>query len=289
MYNRIINLGLLNWMSDEGFLKLSYHIYLNRKLDLNNPQTFNEKLQWLKIHDRNPLYIQYVDKYEVRKYIASRFGCDLLIPVYGVWDTADDIDFQALPEQYVLKCTHDSGSICICDNKKTFDIDAAKRKLNNRLRHNLFYWGREWPYKGVKPRIIAEKYMVDTAGRKELTDFKLMCFNGKVRCSFTVTDRFSEDGLKVTFFDREWNRMPFERHYPADKKDIPKPASYDRMVVIAEEISTGHPFMRIDFYEINEQVFFGEITLYPGNGMEEFIPEEWDLKLGEWIQLDEVK
>lgn len=288
IFKRLVRAGLFNRMSDEMFLKLSYHMNFGKKIDLNNPVSFNEKLQWLKLHDRKAEYIKYVDKYEVRNFIEEQFGSEILIPIYGVWDSVEDIDFDKLPEKFVLKCTHDSGSVCICENKATFDFQGAKRKLQQGMRHNLFYWGREWPYKGVKPRIIAEKYMSDSSGTGELTDYKLMCFNGKVRCSFTGTDRFSGDGLKITFFDLNWNRMPFERHYPADPKPIPKPKSYDRMIDIAERISCGHPFMRIDFYEIDGCPYFGEITLYPGNGMEEFTPEIWDKKLGDMIDISEV-
>lgn len=287
VYSRLIRWGIFNRMPDEKFLRLSYRINLGKKLDLENPRDFNEKLQWLKLHDRRPEYIQYVDKYAVRGFIEQKFGTDILFPIYGVWDSVEDIDVDSLPEKFVLKCTHDSGSVCICEDKGNFDFSLAKRKLKKCLKHSMFYWGREWPYKGVKPRIIAEKFMRDNSGAKELTDYKLMCFNGRVRCVFTGTGRFSKDGLKITFFDREWKRMPFERHYPAEPKPIPKPASYEKMVKIAEEIARGYPFMRVDFYEIDELPYFGEITLYPGNGMEAFTPDSWDRIFGDMIEINE--
>ena len=277
--------GFFNWMDDDTYLKIAYKIKLGSKLNLENPLTFNEKLQWLKIHDRNPLYTKLVDKYEVKKYVADKIGEQYIIPTYGVWDRFDDIDFNSLPSKFVLKCTHDSGGIVIVPNKDNLDIKSAKKKLEESLCHN-YYWGqREWPYKNVKPRIIAEKYMEDSNDSKELVDYKLMCFNSKVKCSFTCTNRGSKDGLKVTFFDTEWNRMPFIRHYPADISCMDKPKSYDEMIVLAEKLSEKIPFARIDFYEIHDRPYFGEITLFPGSGMEEFDPSDWDLELGKWIDL----
>lgn len=273
-------------VSDKIYLKLSYRVIFHKKLDFDNPKTFNEKLQWIKLYDRNPEYTAMVDKYQVREYIEKKLGDKYLIPLLGVWDDPKKIDFNSLPEKFVLKCTHDSGSVILCD-KKSLDETLVRKKLASKLKKNMFWWGREWPYKNVKPQIIAERFMQDSSG--ELRDYKFMCFNGKVKCSFVCSDRFSDQGLHVTFFDKEWNVMPFERSFPSVKEGLPKPANYDKMLELAETLSEGIPFVRVDFYEVNDQIYFGELTFFPGNGMEAFQPEEWDYQLGEWITLPERK
>jgi hypothetical protein len=275
--------GLLNWMSDKSFLKLLYKVHFGRRLDLVTPKSFNEKLQWLKMYDRNPQYCMLVDKYEVKQYVANVIGEDYIIPTLGVWDSVEEVDWQSLPNQFVIKCTHDSGSVVVCKNKNDLDIDAVSKKLKKCLKKNMYYWGREWVYRDVKPRIIAEKFMKDE--KPELTDYKFMCFDGKVKCAFLCTNRFSEGGLKVTFYDTEWNKMPFERQHPSESIPAPKPQSYNEMVALSEKLATGIPFVRVDFYEINGRPYFGEMTFFPGDGTEAFTPEEWDYKLGEWIVL----
>lgn len=278
----------LNFLPDRMYLKILYWACIGKKLDLDAPQTFNEKLQWLKLYDRKPEYTMMVDKYEVKKYIADIIGEKYIIPTLGVWNSFDEIDFDALPQQFVLKCTHDSGGIVICKDKSELDISAARTKIENSLKKNYYKYGREWPYKNVKPRIIAEKYM-DTSDGQQLVDYKIMCFNGKAKCLFICTDRYSDSGLKVTFFDRDWNKLPFERHYPSDHNHIIRPKNLELMFVLAEKISKEMKFVRIDFYEVHDRVFFGEITFFPGSGIEEFTPAEWDLKLGSWISLTKEK
>ena len=277
---------------DAFYLKLLYKAKMGKRLNLDNPQTFNEKLQWLKLYDRNPEYIKMVDKYEAKKYVASIIGEEYIIPTLGVWDRFDDIDFDKLPDQFVLKCTHDSGGLVICKDKNTLDIQQARKKINHCLKRNYYLNTREWPYKNVKPRIIAEKYMEDEAEEQpddytntELKDYKLMCFGGKVECSFVCSGRYSEDGLKVTFYNSGWKMMPFERHYPREKEPINIPTNYNKMVRFAEILSNRIPFVRVDLYEINKKLYFGEMTFFPGSGYEEFTPDEWDWKLGSWIRL----
>lgn len=284
IYNNIVHTGITNFLSDETYLKLTYRVRFGEKLDFNNPVTFNQKLQWLKINDRQDRYIELVDKVRVKDYVANVIGERYIIPTLGVWDSFDDIDFSKLPDQFVLKCNHDSGSIVICRDKNTFDKEKARRKLTKGLKSDMYYWGREWPYHGVKRKILAEEYMEDDDA-EELKDYKLMVFNGKVKCSFVGSERFSEDGLKITFFDTDWKVMPFERHYPKSKLEIAKPLNYDEMVKLAEKLARDIPFARIDFYEIGGKTYFGEITLYPGSGFEEFTPFEWDKTLGSWIKL----
>lgn len=275
-----ISAGLFNGMDDERYLKMIFKSVMGKPLNLENPVTFNEKLQWLKLHDRREEYTDMVDKYEVKKLVADKIGSEYVIESLGVWNDADEIDFDALPEQFVLKCTHDSGSVVVCKNKAELDIPAVRKRLNEGLKHNYYNSYREWPYKNVKPKILAEKYMGE-----ELTDYKLMCFGGKPECLFTCTERFSPNGLKVTFFDTDWNRLPFERHYPASGKEIKKPEKLGEMLSIAQRLAEGTRFVRVDLYEIGGRIYFGELTFYPGSGLEEFRPAEWDAKLGELLKL----
>jgi len=264
---------------------------MGKKLDLKDPQTFNEKLQWLKLYDRRPEYTMMVDKYLVRNYIAEVLGEEYLIPLLGVWDDPDEIDFDALPGQFVLKCNHNSGlGMCICTDKSNLDIGKVKRELRKGLAQNYYLTGREWPYKDVPRKIVCEKFMTDRAKEirqdtAELKDYKFMCFNGSVKCSFVCSDRFSQKGLHVTFFDRDWNVMPFERHYPYCKEGLPKPLNYDKMIAFSERLARDLPFVRVDLYESSGRLYFGEMTFYPGGGFEGFTPEEWDRTLGSWLEL----
>lgn len=274
-------------MPSKLYLKIKYKNKIGKKLDFKNPKTFNAKIQWLKVNDKNDVYTKLVDKYEVKKYVTDKIGKEYVIPTLGVYENFDDIDFSKMPEQFVIKCTHNSGGIVVVKSKKGLDVEKAKKKINECLKENYYYRGREYPYKNVKPRIIVEEYMEDK-NSDELVDYKVMCFNGKAKMIFTCTERFS-DGLKVTFFDLDWNRLPFERHYPASKKKIPKPRNLKKMIELSEKLAKGIPFVRMDWYEINGKLYFGEYTFYPGGGMEEFIPEEWDEKVGEMLNLEQVK
>lgn len=286
-----IKYSLKKLIPDKVFLEYEFKKTIGRSLNLRNPQTFNEKLQWLKLYDRKPIYTAMVDKYEAKKYVANIIGDQYIIPTIGVWNNFDEIEFDSLPLQFVLKTTHDSGGVVVVKDKRKLDIDSARSKIEKSLRRNYYYsLGREWPYKNVKPRIIAEKYMSDESGISqdsgELTDYKLMCFNGKVRCTFTCTDRFN-GGLKVTFFDNDWNVLPFERHYPKSDKPIARPRQFEKMKELAEKLSKDIPFVRTDFYEVGDDIYFGELTFFPGSGFEEFNPESWDYELGSWIRLPE--
>ena len=284
VYYNFVHAGITNILSDATFLKLTYRVRFGKKLNLKNPKTFNEKLQWLKLYDRNPKYVDMADKIKAKKYVADIIGSKYIIPTLGVYDSFEQIDFEKLPNQFVLKCNHDSGSVVICKDKSQFNIEKAKQKLQKGLRTDAFLEGREWPYKDIDRKILAEEYL-EEPGIEELRDYKLMCFNGKVKCSFVGSERFSGDGLKVTFYDRNWKPMPFERHYPRSKKPIDKPVHYEEMVNMAEKLSDNIPFLRVDFYEVGGKVYFGELTFYPGSGWEEFTPELWDEKLGSWIEL----
>lgn len=271
-------------LNDELYLKILYKKIVGKKLNISNPQTFNEKLQWLKINDRKDLYTTMVDKYAAKEYVANIIGEEYIIPTLGIYNKFEDIDFEKLPNQFVIKCTHDSGGVVICKDKSNFDIKKAKNKINKCLKKNYYYLGREWPYKNIKPRIIIEKYMEDTKN-DDLIDYKIMCFNGKVKCSFICLNRRSKTGLNVDFYDINWNKMPFERHYKNSNIITPKPEQYDKMVELSEKLSQNIPFLRVDFYEINGKIYFGELTFFPGSGMEEFAPDEWDKKLGDFLIL----
>lgn len=265
-------------------IKLSYFIEMGNKLNLKNPQTFNEKIQWLKLNNRDPFYTQLVDKYEVRDYISKTIGSEYLIPLIGLYNNVEEIDFNALPNQFVLKCTHDSGELIICKDKSKLDIEATKKRINKCIKRNYYYYGREWPYKNVKPRIICEKYMEEQSGT-ELKDYKFMCFSGEVKCLFVCLNRNTETGLNVDFYDLGWNPLPFERHYKRSGIRLPKPKTFDKMVKFSEILSKGKLFVRVDFYEINGDLYFGELTFFPGSGFEEFTPEKYDYLLGSWLQL----
>lgn len=287
-YDINMALGFYNKMPDDEFLKRLFKSRLKYDLDLNNPKTFNEKLQWLKIHDRNPEYTTMVDKYKVRKYIADTIGEQYLIPLIAVYDKVEDIDFSKLPQKFVLKCNHNSGvGMCICKDKSKLNIRKVKKGLKKGLKQDYYLTGREWPYKNVERKIVCEKFMEDKDS-PDLKDYKFMCFNGEVKCSFVCSERFSAEGLKVTFFDRDWQVMPFIRHYPKSEKIIDKPKNYQLMIELAEKLSKDIPFVRVDFYEVNGKVYFGELTFFPGNGLEEFEPEEYDRILGDYISLEKV-
>lgn len=278
--------GLLNWLPDQAYLSALWQAYYHKKLDWKNPKSFNEKIQWLKVFDRNPLYPTLVDKYSVREYIKNKVGEEYLIRlVGGPWSGFDEIDFSQLPERFVLKCTHDSGGVVICRGKDSFDMKSAREKIEKSLRRNYYWGGREWPYRDIQPRIIAEEYIGSSAGT-EPTDYKLIMFGGELRCLFVTTNRFTGKKMNMTFFDTDWNQLPFERMYPTDQNTPVKPERYDEMIRIAKQLSKGLALTRIDLYEIDRKVYCGEITLYPGSGLETFQPEEWDYTLGEWLDLE---
>lgn len=277
--------GLYKSLPDDKYLEKKFKLMTGYELDLENPRSFNEKIQWLKLNDRNPGYVSLVDKFLVKDFVAAKIGGEYVIPTIESWDFAGSIDFSLLPKEFVLKCNHNSGrGMYICRGEPINERKVRKR-LSEGLAEDFYIYNREWPYKNVKRRILAEELLKDEGG-EELRDYKFMCFNGKVRCSFVCSDRFTEAGLKVTFFDRDWNVMPFERHYPKSDKEIRKPKNYELMVELAEKLAEGICFVRVDFYEACGRVYFGEMTFYPGSGFEEFTPKDWDYKMGEWLDIE---
>ena len=274
-----------NWMSDETYLKIAFWARMHKRLDLEHPRTFNEKLQWLKLYDRQPRYTRLVDKYEVKAVVADIIGEEYIIPTLGVWERFEDIDFSKLPDRFVLKCTHDSGGLVVVKNKALLDREVARRKINACLRHN-YYWGmREWPYKNVQPRIIAEQYLEDKE-YGELRDYKFFCFNGVVKALFVASERMVEgEETKFDFFDADYNHLPFCNGHPNAVILPEKPTHFTKMKELAGTLSVGLPQVRVDLYEVNGKIYFGELTFFHWSGMTPFEPEEWDYKFGEWITL----
>jgi hypothetical protein len=281
----MFRLTIGRFLSDKAFLKVVFLIYMGERLDIKNPQTYNAKLQWMKLYDRNPLYISLVDKYEVRKYVESAIGSKYLIPCLGVWDCFDDIDFDGLPSRFVLKCTHDSGGLVICLDKNKFDKVAAKARIETCLKHNYYNHLREWPYKDIKPRIIAETYMVDESG-VELKDYKFFCFDGEVKAMFIASDRQIGE-TKFDFYDKDFNHLPFTQGHPNSEKALKMPDGYEDMVEISQMLSKGLAHVRVDLYNINGCIYFGELTLTHYSGLVPFVPREWDVTFGSWLHLPE--
>lgn len=286
LFNLMANKNLLFFLPDEVFLKLVYRGRMGKKLNIKNPITYNEKIQWLKLNDRNPLYTKLVDKYEVKQYVSEKISSNIIIPTLGVWNSVDEIDFDSLPNQFVLKCTHDSGGLVICKDKSKLNIPETKKILNRCLKKNYYGQNREWPYKNVIPRIIAEKFIVDESGT-ELKDYKFFCFNGKPLFMFIATDRPHD--TRFDFYDMEFNHLPFTNGHENSEKNLTKPKSFNEMIQLAQEISKDFVHVRVDFYDVNGTVYFGEITFYHWSGMKPFVPEEWDYKFGEFIDLNIVK
>lgn len=258
---------------------------MGKWLDLDNPVTFNEKLQWLKAYDHNPLYTCIVDKQEVKKIIADKIGSKYIIPTIAVYERPEDIDWEKLPERFVLKCTHDSGGVVVCKDKEQMDRKAAMKKLKKHYKRNYYYNKREWPYKNIKPRIIAETYMEDTVGGGELKDYKFFCFDGVPKMLFIASDRHKKTETKFDFFDMDFNHLPIINGHPNSEVTPEKPESFEQMKELAAELSAGFPHVRVDLYEIDGRIFFGEMTLYHYSGTVPFEPEIWDTTMGEWLKL----
>lgn len=279
--------GKYDKMPDEEYLSLKFQASMGKPLNLENPQTFNEKLQWLKLYDRRPEYTMMVDKYKVREYIAQQIGEEYLIPLLGVWDDPDDIDFDSLPNQFVLKCNHNSGlGMCICKDKSKLDMNKVKKELRKGLKQDYYLTGREWPYKDVPRKIICEKYMEDSS-TAELRDYKFFCFGGAAKCYKVDFDRFIGHNANYFTADGELMKLGEEVCPPDFEKTIQTPANFEKMKELAAKLSETHSFLRADFYDVDGKVYFGELTFYPASGFGKFIYEGNDVLLGSWIKLPE--
>jgi hypothetical protein len=267
-------------LPDKLVLKLLFWCEVGKALSLDKPTSFNEKLQWLKLNDRNPQYTMLVDKYRVREYIAQTIGEKYLIPLIGCWQCVEDIDFNLLPNQFVLKCNHDSGGLVICKDKAIFDIEKAKKHLRKRLSYDYFYMTREWPYKKVKPCIVCEEYLQD-----DIINYKYFCFQGAPRFLSISQGLVIEHTVKVCYYDMDWNLAPFHRlDYPILDIDLPKPKLFEEMAGIAKRLSKGIPFVRVDLYEVGERVYFSEMTLTPGGGYTQMEPKSSEYMLGNLLR-----
>lgn len=297
IFNRIKNPQLIvldffnkfsKYLNDEQFLRYRFRIVMGKRLDLKNPTSYNEKLQWLKLYDRNPLYTKLVDKVAVKDYVASIIGNEYIIPTLKVYKSPEEVRIEDLPERFVLKTNHDGDSlgVFVCKDKKNFDFNKAISILSKNLQHNYYYTGREWPYKNVNPVIFAEEYKEDEFG--ELRDYKFFCFNGVVKALFVATDR-SVGHVKFDYFDRDFNHLDFTQSHPMSNVTLKKPDNFEKMIELAERLSKGLPHVRIDLYNCNGKIYFGEMTFYHYGGMIKFHPEEWDYKFGSWLQLPKYK
>ncbi|MBR5900435.1 MAG: glycosyl transferase [Clostridia bacterium] len=279
---RLKLINCLRFIPTKPYLKMVYKIKTGKKLNLKNPVGFNEKLNWLKVNDVHPEYTDYVDKIKVREIVKQKLGEDICFPLLGQWEKYQDIDFNALPDKFVLKCNHDSGSVKVIKDKSQINHSEFKKFFNSRLKINPFAIGREYPYKKVKPMIMAEKFMTpDNAS--DIEDYKFFCFNGKPEIMFIATERSID--CKFDFFDMDFNHLDIVNIHPQSGKEIKKPENFDKMKEIAQKLSQGIKFARIDLYEIEGKIYFGEYTFFHGGGFWLFSPVEWERKLGDLINV----
>lgn len=283
-FNYLSRLGFYNRLSDEAFIRKKYKLITGKELNLDNPVSFNEKIQWLKLKNYNPEYTKLVDKYEVKKIVAEKIGPEYIIPTIGVWNSVKDIDFDSLPKQFVLKTTHDSGGVWICKDKTKLDRNKARKFLQTSINRDFYMAvGREYPYKNVPKRIIAEKYMVDESGT-ELKDYKVFCFNGVPKMIQVDFDRFTDH--KRNLYTTKWEYIPASIMYKtAPDHEIEKPECLDELLDLAEKLSAGFVHVRTDFYIIGTKIYFGELTFFHGSGFEKFTPESFGDEVGSWIDL----
>lgn len=279
---KLLAMGTFRWLPDKPYLKLIYYAHFGKKLDLNHPKSFNEKLQWLKLYDRNPEYTKMVDKYEAKQYVKEKIGEEYIIPTLGVWDDPEQIDFDTLPQQFVLKCTHDSGGLVICRDKSSLNIEEAKKKLKKRLKFQYYNWGREWPYKNIKPRIIAEAFMEDGSGTG-LNDYKVMCFEGEPKIIQVHRGRFTTH--TQDFYDTQWQKLEITQEFPASEIPMEKPEFLGEMLTLSKKLAQNLHQIRVDWYYTKNHLYFGEMTFFDGSGFDGFEPDEYDALLGSWIKI----
>ena len=271
---------------DKPYIMMVYYHHFKKFPNLRHPKTFNEKLQWLKLNDRRAEYTNLVDKYRVKEYVASMIGEEYIIPTLAVWSTPYEIEFSKLPEKYVLKWNHDSGSVVIHNGVNDLNEDETIKVLEKGINRSGYWYGREWPYKNVKPCIFAEKYMEDNNGSGELTDYKLHFFSGECKAIMVGKNRFGKNGLEDDFYTPDWKHFDFSRGYSRNSSTpTKKPMLLDKMIELGSVLAKKYPFVRVDFYLANDRIYFGEITFYPSSGFGRFHPDYWDDVFGEWIQL----
>ncbi len=287
-WRKLTKTKLYNFIPDKWAVAIKYRNHFYKKLNLKDPETFNEKLQWLKLYDRRPEYTRMVDKYLAKDYVADMIGKEYIIPTLGVWSSFDEIDFDALPEKFVLKCNHGSGDVVICKDKAKLDIAAARKKLNAAIKQDYYKVSREWPYKNVPRRIIAEEYLEDNETH-DARDYKFFCFSGEVKCFKVDFDRFT--GRHANWYYRDGSIIPYgtKGAEPDYDRDIVLPHELGTMIEFAEKLSKGISFLRVDFYYVNKKIYSGELTFYPAAGFKPFTDMEWDRIMGGWLKLPEHK
>ena len=273
-------------MSDKTYLTLLSQITLDKKCDIENPETFNEKLQWLKLYDRKPKYTEMADKYEVKKYVSNIIGEEYIIPTLGIYEKFEDIDFSKLPNQFVIKTTHDSGGVVICKDKANFDIEYAKNKIEKSLKRKYYNLYKEWAYKNIKPRILIEKYIGDG-----LTDYRIYCFNEVPKyvymyiCECEEKNVDKPEPVNCNIYDTKWELQNFRQKSLPTKKIYKKPEQLEKLLRLASKLSRDTNFLRVDFYIVDNRILFSELTFYPGGGISKFYPEEADYMLGKMLDL----
>lgn len=268
-------------LPDKMYIKKIYKSKTGKKLDLKTPKTFNEKCNWLKLYDRKPIYTVMADKYKARDYIAEKMGTNHLIPLLGVWDSPEEIDFDSLPDEFVLKCNHDNGVI-ICKDKKSLDIENVKKELTEHLKRNYYKKHREWPYKNIPRKIVCEKLLKNSDG-KQLLEYNVFCFNG-VPKFFKVGSVLPDGTPAKDFYDINWNHL--EMRTGASAGDIfPKPVFYNELLEYAEKLSENTTHVRVDFYDCNNKLYNGEMTFFSNGGHMKFTPDEWNTIWGDYLTL----
>ena len=276
----------LRIIPNKPYLKMVYRIKTGKKLHLKNPVNFTEKMNWLKINDIRPEYSKLVDKITVRDFVKEKIGEDICFPLLGTWEKFDDINFDALPNQFVLKCNHDSGSVKVITDKTKINYEELRKFYKFRLKYNTYLLGRDYPYKNIKPMILAEQYMTPN-GESDIKDYKFFCFDGKPRIMFIISDR--SGNTKQDFFDMEFNHLDIVNVYPFSEIPPEKPKLFEEMKVLAEKLSKGMRFVRVDLYELNGKLYFGEYTFFSGGGFWLFGSDKWEKELGDMIKLPELE
>ena len=281
-------LKLYNNMSDKKYLIKEYNATMGKKLNLDNPITYSEKLQWLKLNDRKDIYTTMVDKCKAKQFVSDIVGEEHTIPTIGIWDSFEEINFDKLPNQFVLKCNHDSGSIVICRDKSKLDLSKTKKIIEKSLKRNYFLVHREWPYKNIERKIMCEPLLHDDGDENSwLVDYKFFCFNGEPKLCYISRDR--SENPTTDFFDMDFNHLPFRMKDPNSIVPPPKPDCFEQMKEISKKLSKGIPHLRVDFYYVNNHIYVGELTFYHCAGFVNIVPDEWNYKLGNMIDLSLVK
>lgn len=289
LLSKLLRHGAFDGMSDETFLRFYYPLVMGSRLELEHPRSYSEKLQWLKLHDRRDIYTDMVDKVSAKEFIADRVGREHVIPTLGVWEHFDEIDFERLPDSFVLKCSHDSGGMVKCESKASFQTEAARSLLESRLSKSYYLRFREWPYKNVRPRLLAETYLVEdpAVGPAPLCDYKFFCFNGEPRLMYISRDRGSDP--RTAFFDMDFQALPLRMKDPPPDVLPDKPPCFDEMRAMARVLSFGVPALRVDFYYVDHTVYVGELTFFHNAGFVSISPPEWNMILGDWLVLPDKR